>query len=104
MEINNLAEDVRNYFIYHEDGNVFLQKGFSFDEVVSGLQIEEKNRNKKMTADEQSAKTFAIIPSMLIYIAGGYTPIVVVANNGQVTQFIKRLLFIQGMLHEHLKS
>lgn len=104
MEINNLAEDVRNYFIYHEDGNVFLQKGFSFDEVVCGSRIEDKNRNKKMTADEQSAKTFAIIPSMLIYIAGGYTPIVVVANNGQVTQFVKRLLFIQDTLHKHLKS
>jgi len=110
MDEKELSKDVRNYFIYHEipnkcqDGNVFLQKGFSFDEVVSGLRIEDKNRNKKMTADEQSAKTFAIIPSMLIYIAGGYTPIVIVANNGQVTQFIKRLIFIQHMLCEHLES
>ena len=110
MEINELAEDVRNYFVYNsipnkcQDGQVFLQKGFSFDEVISGKKIDIKDKNKKMTADEQSAKTFAIIPSMLIYIAGGYTPIVIVANNGQVTQFIKRLVFIQGILRDYLKS
>lgn len=100
-----LAEAVFRYFRYTRNNPLTLldHKAFQFVTLLSGLPISPEDKISLITSYCQGGKTFLVIPMMLIYLAMGFTPVIIVMDCCQKTQFITRLQPVLEELTEHLK-
>lgn len=100
-----LAEAVFRYFRYTRNNPLTLldHKAFQFVTLISGLPVSAEDKISLITSYCQGGKTFLIIPMMLIYLAIGFTPVIIVMDCCQKVQLTTRLSPILEELTEHLK-
>jgi hypothetical protein len=103
-----LAEYVFRYFRYEKQNPIALldSKAFQFKELLldNSFVIIPSNKTTLITAYCQSGKTFLVIPVVLIYLALGLTPVMVVLDKSQVRQLMRRLRSYCNELKNYLKS
>ena len=112
-DINILAEYVRRFYRYgsskNEDGatnqNLYIDEiGFSFLHLIAGNDIDSKSKMALIAALCQSGKTFLVIAAIHIYLALGFTPILLVPIKSHIRQFNKRYQLFSKKLVKHLKD
>lgn len=100
-----LSEAVFRYFRYKSNNPLTLldHKAFQFVTLLSGVNISTEDKISLITSYCQGGKTFLVIPMMLIYLAIGFTPVVIVMDCCQKVQLTTRLTPVLEELTEHLK-
>lgn len=103
-----LSEYVFRYFRYYHKNPVTLldSKAFQFKELLknNSFMIPSHDKTSLITAYCQSGKTFLVIPVVLIYLALGFTPVLIVLDRSQVRQLMRRLRIYCIDLKNHLRS
>ena len=101
----SLAEATYRFFRYNNKNITLLDsKGFNFSKLIEGDRIRFEDKLSVIISDCQAGKTFLAIPVMLIYLALGFTPVVVVLDTSQVTQLVSRLNESKNDLIRHLEK
>ena len=105
---NVLADHVYRFYRYgssDEGGNLYIDaEGFSFLHLIAGNDINSKSKMALIAALCQSGKTFLIISAIHIYLALGFTPILLVPIKSHIRQFDKRYQLFSKKLVKHLKD
>lgn len=103
-----LSEYVFRYFRYYNKNPVTLldSKAFQFKELLknNSFLIPSHDKTSLITAYCQSGKTFLVIPVVLIYLALGFTPVLIVLDRSQVRQLMRRLRTYCIDLKNHLRT
>jgi len=104
-----LSEYVFRYFRYFNNKNpvtLLDSKAFQFKELLknNSFVIPSHDKTSLITAYCQSGKTFLVIPVVLIYLALGFTPVMIVLDRSQVRQLMRRLRTYCKDLKNHLRS
>jgi hypothetical protein len=73
------------------DGSWLLHEAFSLTKLMNNVELSHKERYALFTALFQSGKTFIAIDLIIIYLAMGLTPIVVVPKSSDVNQLCGRI-------------
>lgn len=102
----SLAEYIFRYFRYRPDNLIPLldSKAFQFLNLINGDDISVEDKITLITAHCQAGKSFLVIPATLIFLALGFTPVMVVLDTSQVCQLMTRLRSIIDDLCKHLKT
>ena len=102
----SLAEYVFRYFRYRPENSILLldSKAFQFLNLIAGKDISAEDKMTLITAYCQSGKSFLVIPATLIFLALGFTPVMVVLDTSQVCQLMMRLQSIIKELCKYLKT
>jgi hypothetical protein len=107
--IMTLAEATFRYFRFFNNKNpvtLLDSKAFQFKELLEddSFVIDFNDKTSLITAYCQSGKTFLVIPVTLIYLALGFTPVMIVLDKSQVRQLMRRLRTYCNDLKNHLRE
>ena len=102
----SFAEYVFRYFRYNSKNPATLldSKAFQFESLISGGELSIEDKMSLITSYCQAGKTFLVIPVTLIYIALGFTPVIIVLDTIQYDQLMCRLKVILENICKHLES
>ena len=102
----SFAEYVFRYFRYNSKNPVTLldSKAFQFENLIAGCELSIEDKMSLITSYCQAGKTFLVIPVTLIYLALGFTPVIIVLDTIQYDQLMCRLKVILENICKHLES
>lgn len=75
-----------------QNGDDLLHEAFTLNKIINGKELGDRDRRALITAFFQDRKTFVAIAVLAVYLAAGYTPIVIATASNQAEQIKDRIL------------
>lgn len=102
----SFAEYVFRYFRYDSKNPATLldSKAFQFASLLDGNKLSIEDKMSLITSYCQGGKTFLVIPITLIYLALGFTPVMIVLDSVQQVQLMSRLKTTLVEICTHLEK